>query len=105
MKALPLSSDRPARSRDRARPAAERPSGRRGRGADEDPRRPPEDLGAGAWTGRMNPNRASPDRNLMSSPDPKNRDADPCAHASGETRPGCTQTCRDSPCAPTNAGR
>ena len=44
---------------------ADHSPGRRGRSAGDDPRRPPEDPGAGAWTGRMSPNRASPRRNDM----------------------------------------
>ena len=61
-----LPSDRPARTRGQPRPPADHSSGRRGRSAGDDPRRPPEDPGAGAGTGRMSPNRAFPSPNVIS---------------------------------------
>ena len=61
--------------------------------------------GAGAGTGRMSPDRAFPNRKVMSGAVPWDGGDAPCARQASTTRPGCTRSRRDSPCVPPNGGR
>ncbi len=92
-----LPSDRPARTRGRTRPQADHSSGRRGRSAGDLPQRPPDDPGAGAWTGRMSKTRALPSPNVIPGAVQWIGDDAPCPRERGETRPGCTRLRRARP--------